>query len=101
MITIGANGNKTAYGIKHYNLDTDEDLQNLPKTATAGSTAFVINSSKHYMLNSQKEWVETKPYGNSIFDGDEDEEIVYDGGSISNSNETPEVEEIVYEGGNV
>ena len=31
MITIGANGKKIHYGIKHYNLDTDKDLANLPK----------------------------------------------------------------------
>ena len=32
MISIGSNGEKIAYGIKHYNLDTEADLQNMPKT---------------------------------------------------------------------
>jgi hypothetical protein len=27
MISIGANGERIAYGIKHYNLDTEADLQ--------------------------------------------------------------------------
>ena len=30
MITIGANGERIAYGIKHYNLDDESDLQKLP-----------------------------------------------------------------------
>ena len=27
MITIGANGQRIAYGIRHYNLDDEADLQ--------------------------------------------------------------------------
>ena len=59
MITIGANGKRIAYGIKHYNLDTEEDLQNLPITNEfMGCTCFVISTSKYYMLNSNHKWVE-------------------------------------------
>ena len=115
MITISANGNKPAYGIKEYTLDTAADLEKLSvRSATTGSKAFVIETSKYYMLNSKKEWVEIKPYGNSIFDGDEDTEIDYDGGDLddtpsdsTNSNEKEESsnnsedDEIVFEGGDM
>ena len=47
MITIGANGERIAYGIKHYNLDDESDLQKLPTTKEAmGCTCFVISTSK-------------------------------------------------------
>ena len=87
MITIGANGEKIAYGIKHYNLDTEEDLQNLPKDKESmGSTCFVISTSKYYMLNSNKEWIQISPYGNTIGSGGSGTEmpkdIIYEGGVI-------------------
>ena len=101
MITISANGNRPAYGIKEYTLDTKEDLTKLTtRSATPGSKAFVIETSKYYMLNGKKEWVEIKPYGNSIFDGDEDEEIIYDGGSVAEDDSSENIkDEIIYEGG--
>ena len=93
MITIGANGKKIHYGIKHYNLDTDKDLANLPKANQyMGCTCFVISTSKYYMLNSDLEWIEIFPFGNGstsggdiiIPPGDDEEEndIIYDGGVV-------------------
>lgn len=94
MITIGANGNKIAYGIKHYNLDTELDLINLPKEREQmGCTCFVISTSKYYMLNSALEWIEITPFGKVVSDNDnpgggdtpgEDEStiIIYEGGII-------------------
>lgn len=90
MITIGANGQKIAYGIKHYNLDTEADLAKLPtKNEQMGSTCFVIETSKYYMLNSEDRWVEITPYGKVISgeSGGEDppsgsSEIIYEGGQI-------------------
>ena len=86
MISIGAFGEKIAYGIKHYNLDTEEDLTKLPtKNESMGCTCFVIETSKYYMLNSNLKWVEINPLGkNSSSSG---------GGG----NETPD--DIIYEGG--
>ena len=82
MITIGANGHKIAYGIKHYNLDTEEDLNNLPKNREAmGCTCFVISTSKYYMLNSSLQWVEITPFGKAI-SSEGDKEIIYEGGVI-------------------
>ncbi len=52
---IGQNG-KTAYGVKNYILDTIADLDNLPVSGTPGSTAFVIEESKTYMLGNNEKW---------------------------------------------
>ena len=39
MITIGSNGQRIAYGIKHYNLDSEEDLKKLQtRNEPMGST---------------------------------------------------------------
>ncbi len=90
MISIGANGEKIAYGLKHYNLDTEEDLKKLvvSKNAKMGITCFVIETSKYYMLNSEQKWVEITPFGKVISNGGEDEpdtppgDIIYEGGRI-------------------
>lgn len=79
MISIGANGERITYGIKHYNLDTEADLANLPKGKKAmGCTCFVISTSKYYMLNSEQKWVEIKPFGSGSGSGD----IIYEGGTV-------------------
>lgn len=96
MITIGSNGKKIAYGIKHYNLDTEADLAVLQtRTEPMGSTCFIISNSKYYMLNSKKEWVEITPFGKVIASNGNPEEddditppledndnIIYDGGIV-------------------
>ena len=94
-MSIYANGNRVAYGIKHYDLDSIEDLKNVNKNnLTPGSTIFIINSSKYYKLNNKKQWIEIYPYGKgSISNGgnDDDNESndkIYDGGSIDNSDPT-------------
>ena len=91
MITIGANGKRIAYGIKHYNLDTEADLQNLPvANEFMGCTCFVIETSKYYMLNSNYKWVEITPFGSTITSG---------GGG--GSGDTPSIGDVIYDGGNV
>lgn len=85
MITIGANGHKIAYGIKHYNLDTEADLANLPRNREVmGCTCFVISTSKYYMLNSNLQWVEITPFGKVVSSEGEDtsKEVIYDGGIL-------------------
>lgn len=94
MITIGANGNKIRYGIKHYNLDTQDDLENLPVAKEyVGCTCFVISTSKYYMLNSKHEWVEIQPFGSSTTTGgggggdtpppsEDQDDVIYDGGWV-------------------
>ncbi len=95
MISIGSNGEKIAYGIKHYNLDTEADIARLPiQQEKMGCTCFVIETSKYYMLNGQSKWVEITPFGKAVnpsvdVDGDgvPDDidpsiDIIYDGGHI-------------------
>ena len=98
MITIGANGQRIAYGIRHYNLDDETDLQKLPTSKEQmGCTCFVISTSKYYMLNSKMKWIEITPFGKVMTstggNGDiinppeddrpeEDNDIIYDGGQI-------------------
>lgn len=90
MITIGANGKRIAYGIKHYNLDTEADLAEMPRSNEyMGSTCFVISTSKYYMLNSSLEWVEISPFGKGTGAAGgnggadpEDKDIIYDGGVL-------------------
>jgi hypothetical protein len=70
MVMIGANGNKIAYGIKHYNVDTEDDRLAINTfNLTPGTTAFVIENSKHYMLNGSRKWVEITPFGKGSSSG--------------------------------
>ena len=95
MITIGANGQRIAYGIKHYNLDDEADLKQLPtKNEQMGCTCFVISTSKYYMLNSKKKWVEITPFGKVVSSGAD-----MDGDGIPDS-EDPSLD-IIYEGGSI
>lgn len=75
MITIGSNGQNIAYGIKHYNIDSMDDLAKLnPKAEMMGTTCFVIKTSKYYMVNGEKKWVEITPFGKSSSSGSGDGE---------------------------
>lgn len=70
---IGQNG-KTAYGVKNYILDTVADLNNLPISDAPGSTAFVIEESKTYMLGNNEKWIaisSSSADGGSSQDGEE------------------------------
>lgn len=85
MISIGANGDKIAYGIKHYNVDTLLDLSNIDKThEVMGTTVFVIENSRYYMLNGAKQWKQIDPYGGSSGGGDTPlpDEVIYEGGGV-------------------
>ena len=89
MVRIGANGENIAYGIKHYNLDTEDDLKKLSAhKEIMGTTCFVISTSKYYMVNGKYEWVEITPFGKVTSSGggdipsEPDYDIIYDGGII-------------------
>ena len=94
MISIGANNHKIAYGIRHYNLDVESDFADLDTWGLpAGCTAFVIETSKHYMLNSQSEWIEITPFGSGSSSS---------GGSSGggdNNPDDPTLDDVIYEGG--
>ena len=96
MITIGANGQRIAYRIKHYNLDDETDLKHLPvERETMGCTCFVISTSKYYMLNSKMKWIEITPFGKVMTSsGDND-------GPVNPEPDEPEIpgDDIIYDGG--
>ena len=95
MITVGANGERIAYGIKHYNLDDESDLKKLPKAKELmGCTCFVIETSKYYMLNSRLKWVEISPFGKVISNNGGN-----DGDGDNDNPEIPDNDDIIYEGG--
>ena len=97
MISIGSNGQRIAYGIKHYNLDTEADLVNLQKrNEPMGSTCFIIETSKYYMLNSKFKWIEITPFG-KVVSSSTDSDI--DGDGIPDS-EDPSID-VIYEGGHI
>ena len=58
MIRITSQSGHTAYGLKDFVMDKKSDLQNLPIDVPMGSTAFCIEDSSAYMINSSGEWVE-------------------------------------------
>lgn len=77
---IKSNGNKVAYGVKELVIDFDADLQKLNvRNLTAGTTVFSIESSRHFILNSKKEWKKIDPLGSGVFTS---ATINLDGGSI-------------------
>lgn len=43
--------------------DTSEDIQSLPTNCQQGSTAFVIEDSTMYMINSQGNWIQIESNG--------------------------------------
>lgn len=89
MISVGANRNRKAYGIKHYNIDTEQDLQHIDVDyEIMGTTAFVIETSQHYMLNGSKEWKKIK-----VGSGSGSSDDIYDGGGVEG--------EDIYDGGGV
>jgi hypothetical protein len=93
MVSVGANRNKKAYGIKHYNLDTEDDLQKINvNREVMGTTAFVIDTSTRYMLNGSKEWKKISAAFNGGGSGSNDE--IYDGGGV-------EGDDNIYDGGGV
>ena len=103
MFTIYSNGNRKSYGIKHYDLDTVEDLKLMEKKdITPGSTIFIISSSKYYKLNSKKQWIEIFPYQKNSSNGgsDNDDDLNYDGGSIDGSDPGGS-EGGIYDGGSI
>lgn len=92
--SIGANSGRINYGIKHYNLDTAQDLVKLPRfKLPRGCTCFVIETSKHYMLNGNHQWIEI--HKNSGGSDSSDDDFIYDGGLPDD--ETPD--DVIYEGG--
>ena len=58
MITKTSQSGHATYGLKEFIIDTVNDLKYLPVNVPMGSTAFCIENSSVYMINSSGEWVE-------------------------------------------
>ena len=85
MITIGANGEKINYGIKHYNVDTLAELASMnPAKEVMGTTAFVLEDSNYYMVSGSKIWKLIHPFGTSNGGGGTPPtgDVIYNGGVI-------------------
>ena len=81
---------KPVYNLKELVVDTYDDVATIRTADLAvGSTVFVIDTSKYYMLNTQKQWIKVNiANGNGNTSGDNDNpdnkyEIVYDGGEVT------------------
>ena len=46
-----------ADGMQEFMCDKKEDIETLPTSVKAGSTAFVVDGSEGYILNNKKKWV--------------------------------------------
>lgn len=57
MIKMTETNGNIQYDVNSYVCDTEDDVTLLPTKVSMGSTAFVIETSNIYMLNSNKEWV--------------------------------------------
>lgn len=56
---LTATNGRSTYDQDEYVVDTMEDLEKIPKhRSMMGSTVFVIEGSRVFMLNSNKEWKE-------------------------------------------
>ena len=84
MITLLSKFNQghEAYGTKHFGCDTESEVPNLPTDCAMGSTAFVIETSKRYMLNSQGKWIAIAVGSGGGSTPSPDDTIIYDGGEI-------------------
>lgn len=56
---LGKQGGKTDYNYKEYYLDTEAELSSIDvRFCSPGSVAYIIATTKVFMLNSKKEWKE-------------------------------------------
>ena len=93
MISIGSQSGRVKYGIKHYILDSEEDFKKLQNKNIMGCTCFVIDTSKYYMIDSKKQWIEITPFGKATSS---------EGGDIDNDGIPDDIDpslDIIYEGG--
>lgn len=84
---IYANGS-TFNMVKKFVIDSFNEIYDIDTSQLSpGSTAFDISSSKTYMLNNKKQWIEIKTSGGDTgYDGgspgQSGGDIIYDGGGV-------------------
>ena len=57
MYTLVSNRGQLLHGQKEFICDYESDIDTLPVNGSPGSTAFVIDGVKTFMLNHQKKWI--------------------------------------------
>lgn len=95
MFAIRAEHGELKYGVYDLVYDTMDDFnKKTPHSGIqAGSTAFIIDTSKKYMLNNKGKWIEisvgssSSSGGGGSTGGDDYDEVIYDGGNIDNPDE--------------
>lgn len=55
--------NHVQYGTVTYTVDNSSELSSVPTNHTPGSLCFCIETSKLYILNTQKQWIEKPQSG--------------------------------------
>lgn len=81
MYSIITENGITKYGIVEFIIDTEADIENLPGGIAPGSIAFVVESSKTYMLNNDLEWKLVNLSGGGDGGGSGlTDELIFDGG---------------------
>lgn len=56
MIQIMSSSGEISYGVNDYVIDTDDELNEIPNNAEAGSTAYSIESGTTFIKNNMNEW---------------------------------------------
>lgn len=81
MITYGSQSGKPTYRLDYLFLDTPADMAELTTDHAVGSTAYIIETSQTYKLNSRGQWILQKTGSGPSPDPDH-----YDGGDIDEAN---------------
>lgn len=78
---VYANGS-TFNAVKKFVVDTFNEIYDINiSQISPGSTAFVIATSKTYMLNNKRNWIEVQLTGGTSGGGGDDD-VIYDGGGV-------------------
>lgn len=56
-VYMNTQSSRKDYNYKEFILDTEDDLTNCPTDCAPGSTAFIVEGAKAYMMNTQGQWV--------------------------------------------
>lgn len=57
MINLYSQNGDVQYNIREYVVDTESEIDNLPKDAAMGSIALVLSTTELFMLDGQGKWV--------------------------------------------
>lgn len=87
-ISIISNSGIKTYGIKHFIVDTEAEVNTVSTDCAPGSTIFILETSQSYMLNTKHKWISVNlnsAGGNSSSDLDNTDTIIFNGGTPGGS----------------